>query len=328
MDEGNLGRHLSHRHPGYDKSGETYSGPVASASQPFTTVKKSQSQGKATTQVDYDHLNWLIIKWLILTSLPPSTLEEKWLVNSYKFLNPSVDLWSSGKYKAVIHEVFRTMRGDVRVSLEQVSSKVSITLDFWTSYENIAYMSITCQWINESWSFQRMLLDICRIPHPCGGAEIYHSLIKILKMYSIEGRVLSCTHDNSQNGIHASHALKEDLDGRKVGPFCYIPCAARTLNLIIEDGLKTTKPIISRVREFVLEVNGSAEISEDFIQHAAAYQEGSWKLPLDSSTRWSGSYQMLDLSRKVLIQILFKATSTVTNLSQKKEEEEEKLQLK
>lgn len=292
---GNLGRHLSNRHPGYDKSGDAVSNSIP---QPTTTViKKSQPQGKVP-HLDYDHLNWVLFKWLIVASLPPSTLEEKWLANSYKFLNPSIQLWSGESYKEVFRDVFRNMQEDVRASLDQVSSKVSITLDFWTSYEQIYYMSVTCQWIDENWSFQKMLLDICHIPQPCGGAEIYQSLVKVLKMYNIENRVLSCTHDNSQTAVHACHTLKEDLDGQKVGPFCYIPCAARTLNLIIDDGLRTTKPVISKIREFVLELNASFEMHTDFIQLTTAYQEGSWKFPLDASARWSGNYQMLDIVRK------------------------------
>ncbi|XP_022725043.1 zinc finger BED domain-containing protein DAYSLEEPER-like isoform X2 [Durio zibethinus] len=292
---GNLGRHLSNRHPGYDKTGETV---TSSAPQPTTTViKKPQSQGRAP-QVDYDHLNWLLIKWLILATLPPSTLEEKWLVNSFKFLNPSIQLWPGEKYKAVFREVFRSMREDVRVSLEQVSSKVSVTLDFWTSYEQIFYMSITCQWIDENWSFQKVLLDICQVAYPCTGSEMYNSLVKVLKMYNMENKVLSCTHDNSQNAIHACHTLKEELDGQKVGPFCYIPCAARTLSLIIDDALRTTKPVIAKVREFVQELNASLDLSEDFIQLTTAYHEGSWQFPLDASARWSGNYQMLDLVHK------------------------------
>ncbi|XP_017974031.1 PREDICTED: zinc finger BED domain-containing protein DAYSLEEPER isoform X2 [Theobroma cacao] len=293
---GNLGRHLSNRHPGYDKTGDVVT--TSSVPQPTTPViKKSQPQGRAA-QVDYDHLNWLLIKWLILASLPPSTLEEKWLANSFKFLNPSIQLWPGEKYKAVFREVFRSMREDVRVSLEQVSSKVSVTLDFWTSYEQIFYMSVTCQWIDENWSFQKVLLDICQVPYPCTGSEIYNTLFKVLKMYNIENKVLSCTHDNSQNAIHACHTLKEDLDGQKVGPFCYIPCAARTLSLIIDDALRTTKPVIAKVREFVQELNASLDISEDFIQLTTAYQEGSWQFPLDASARWSGNYQMLDLVHK------------------------------
>ncbi|XP_059643939.1 putative AC transposase isoform X3 [Cornus florida] len=292
---GNLGRHLSNRHPGYDKSGDAAA--TNHAPRPSTVVKKCNSQAQ-TPQVDLDHLNWLIIKWVILAALPPSTLEGKWLGNSFKFLNPSVQLWPGEKYRAVLLEVFRSMREDVRTILDQVSSKVSITLNFWTSYEQIIYMSITCQWIDENWSFQRVLLDICHIPSPCGGPEIYYSLLKVLKLYNIESRVLSCTHDNSPNAVHACHSLKEDIDSQKVGPFCYVPCAARTLNSIINDGLGATKPVISKIREFVLEMNSSLEISEAFIQFSTAYQEGSWKFPLDASARWSGTYQMLDVARK------------------------------
>ncbi|XP_050236337.1 putative AC transposase [Mercurialis annua] len=293
---GNLGRHLSNRHPGYDKSGDSV---TSSAPQPITIIKKTQPHaGQGKVQVDYDHLNWLLIKWLILASLPPSTLEEKWLANSFKFLNPSIQLWPGDKYKLVIREVFRSMQEDVRSSMEQVASKVSIVLDFWNSYEQLFYMSVTCQWIDENWSFQKVLLDICHIPFPCGGSEIYQCLKKVLQMYNIESRLLSCTHDNSQNAIHACHTLKEDLDGRKIGPFCYIPCAARALNLIIDDGLRTTKPVLSKIREFVLELNSSAEMAEDFVQLTTAYQEGSWKFPLETSARWSGNYQMLDLVRK------------------------------
>ena len=294
--EGNLGRHLANRHPGYDKSG----GDAVnnSAARPTAVVKKSQPQGKAN-QVDYDHLNWLLIRWLVLASLPPSTLEEKWLVNSYKFLNPSIQLWPGDRYRSVLDEVYRSMREDVRALLEQVSSKFSITLDFWASFEQISYMSVTCHWIDENWCFQKVLLDICRIPYPCGDAEIYHSLIKVLKLYNIENRVLSCTHDNSTRAMHACDTLKEDLNGRKIGPFCYIPCAAQTLNLIIDDGLRSAKQVISKIREFVIELNALSVISEDFIQLSTVYQEGTWKFPLDVSLRWSGNYQMLDLVHKV-----------------------------
>lgn len=298
--EGNLRRHLANHHPGYDKSGDAVSNP---ATQHTALVKKTQLQGKAN-QVDYDNLNWLLIKWLVTASLPLSTLEEKWLVNSFKFLNSSVQLWPSENCRSVLFEVFRSMKEEVKAYLAQVSSKFSITVDFWTSFEQIFYMSVTCQWIDENWCFQKVLLDICRIPSPYGSKEIHHYLVKVLKVYNIENRVLSCTHDNSQSAMQAFHTLKEDLDALKIGPFCYLPCAARTLSLIIDDGLSSTKSIISKIREFVIELNASSEMAEDFIQMSMAYEEGTWKFPLDVSTRWSGNYQMLDIVCKVLCSLL------------------------
>ncbi|XP_010695616.2 putative AC transposase [Beta vulgaris subsp. vulgaris] len=292
---GNLGRHLGSRHPGYDKSGEPI--PSTAPQSNLTVVKKHQLEVK-TPKFNLDHLNWLLTKWLTSSSLPPSTLEETWLLNSFKFVNPSIQIWSKEKIQGVLCEVFRSMQEDVQTVLQQASSKVAIALEFWTSYEQIYYMSATCHWIDESWTFQKVLLDVCRIPYPCGGAEIYHALLKILKMYNIAEKILACTHDNSQSAMHACHKLKEDMDGHKVGPFCYIPCAAQTLNLVIEDGLRTTKQIISKVREFVIEMNASPAIMDDFMQSTTAYQEGIWTFPLDTSARWNGHYQMMDIVRK------------------------------
>ena len=191
------------------------------------------------------------------------------------------------------------MQKDIRTTLDQVSSRVAIALEFWTSYEQLSYMNITCHWIDDNWTCQKLLLDVCRIPYPCGGSEIYHALLKVLQMYNVDNRILACTHDNSQSAIHACHELKEDMDRHKVGPFCYLPCAAQTLNMIIEEGLRTPKPIISKIREFVIEMNSSSAIMEDFMQLTTAYQESSWKFPLDVSARWNGHYQMLDIVRKV-----------------------------
>ncbi|KAG8387981.1 hypothetical protein BUALT_Bualt02G0077600 [Buddleja alternifolia] len=291
---GNLGRHLSNRHPGYDKIGDSANSP---AQQPVTVAKKPQTQVKSSP-VELDHLNWLLIKWLIVASLPTSTLTEKWLTNSFKFLNPSAELWPGEKFQTVLREVFRSMKESVRLIVEQISSKVSVTLDFWTSYEQILYMSVTCQWIDENWSFQKFLLDICHIPSPCGGSEVYYALLKVLRLYNLETKILSCTHDNSPNALHACETLKDEMDSQKVSAFCYIPCAAHTLNSVINDGLRTTKSVILKIREFVLELNSSSEISEDFVQFTTAYHEGNWEFPLDASARWSGSYQMLDIARK------------------------------
>ncbi|KAI3880976.1 hypothetical protein MKX03_007822 [Papaver bracteatum] len=286
---GNLQRHLKHRHPGeYDKMGDTVSN---SSTQLITTASKSNT-------VDLDNLNWLLLRWLMGGSFPPSALQDKWLSNSFKLVNPMVKLWSNERLQAIMREVFKSTREDVKASLQLVNSKISLTLEFWTSYEQIFYMSVTGHWIDESWSLHKVLLDISRIPYSCAGADVYRAIVKVLKIYNIGNKILSCTHDNSQKAVHACHTLKEYLDGQNSMAFCYIPCAARTLNLIIEDGLRNAKPVISKIREFVLELNTSPKISSDFKQTASAYQEGSWEFPIDVSTRWSGSYAMLDIARK------------------------------
>lgn len=219
------------------------------------------------------------------------------LIDSCKYLSPSVKLWPTGKAQEIILQVFISMKDDVKASLQPISSRLSITLDFWTSYEQIVYMSVKCHWIDENWVLQKVLLDVCRIQYPCTGSEILQVLMDVLRAFNIDSKILACTHNNSQHAIHACHELRQELESRKL-PFCYIPCAARTLKIIIEDGLENVKPVLSKIREFILETNSNQEMMEDFKHWTEVYQEGSWKLPFDHSANWNGNYNMLDVVKK------------------------------
>ncbi|OEL33962.1 putative AC9 transposase [Dichanthelium oligosanthes] len=231
------------------------------------------------------------------SSLPPCTLEDNMLIDSCKYLSSSVRLWPKEKVQEITLEVFRSMKEDVKASLQCVSSRFSVTLDFWTSYEKIVYMSVKCHWIDENWVSQKVLLDVCRIPYPCTGPEILQVLMDVLVTYNIDSRVLACTHNNSQDSINACHELGRKLESRKL-PFCYIPCAARTLKVIIEAGLENVKPILAKIREFILLTNSNQEMMGDFKHWTEVYQEGSWKLPFYHSANWSSDYSMLDVVKK------------------------------
>lgn len=221
------------------------------------------------------------------------------LIDSCKYLSSSVRLWPTEKVQEIIFEVFRSMKEDVKASLQSISSRFSVTLDFWTSYEKIVYMSVKCHWIDENWVSQKVLLDVCRIPYPSTGCEILQVLMDVLVMYNIDSRILSCTHNNSQYSIHACHELSQELESRKL-PFCYIPCASRTLKIIIEAGLENAKPILSKIHEFILHINSSQEMMEEFKHWTEVYQEGAWKLPFDQSANWNSEYNMLDVVKKVM----------------------------
>jgi hypothetical protein len=128
-------------------------------------------------------------------------------------------------------------------------------------------------------------------------------MLTVLREFNVDLKILACTHNNSQHAIHACHELRRELESRKL-PFCYIPCAARTLEIIIENGLKHVQPLLSKTREFILEINSNQEMMEDFKHWTEVYQEGSWKLPFDHSVTWNGNYNMLDVVKKVLYNTL------------------------
>ncbi|KAI4339000.1 hypothetical protein MLD38_023991 [Melastoma candidum] len=113
------------------------------------TQAQASGNPESLCWVDYDHLNWLVIEWLIAEALPISTV-EKYIMNCYRFLNPSVNIWQGEKYMAALVGVFRSMQEDVREVLWHVSSKVSITLELWNTCEKMLYVSSTGHWIDKN----------------------------------------------------------------------------------------------------------------------------------------------------------------------------------
>ncbi|KAM3345688.1 hypothetical protein ACQJBY_020276 [Aegilops geniculata] len=330
----NLGKHLNNRHPGYDQLADHHlhlqgdpaqsaisgmfsrskkpQAPVRAHSQPQTQsqaqvqVQSVQAQAKARAvraqpsakpAVDVDYVNWLLLRWLIGSSFPPSTLEDSSFVDSCRYLNPAVRLWPKEKAQEITLQVFKSMKEDVKASLQRVRSRLSISLEFWTSCEQIAYLSVKCHWIDETWVSQKLLLDVCRVRCHSTGADILRVLLAVLQDFNIDMKVLACTHNNSQHAIHACEELRRELESRKL-PFCYIPCAAKALEVIIEDGLQNVKPVLSKAREFILETNSNQEMMVDFKHWTEVYQEGPCKFPLDHSANWNGNYNVLDIVKK------------------------------
>jgi hypothetical protein len=118
--------------------------------------------------------------------------------------------------------------------------------------------------------------------------------MNVLMAFSIDSKILACTHNNNEHAIHGCNELRQELESRN------LPCAAWTLKTIIEDGLVNVKPILSKIREFIIEINSNPEMMEDFKHWTEVYQEGSWKLPFNHSANWNDDYNMLDVVKKVL----------------------------
>ncbi|KAJ4765394.1 BED zinc finger and hAT dimerization domain-containing protein [Rhynchospora pubera] len=315
---GNLGRHLNNRHPGYDQIGAevgpntTIANAASGRSQSHThSISKPQSPIQAKPQIDLDLVNWFLLKFLINACLPFSTLEDECFINSYKFLDPTAKIWPRKQAETVMLQVFQTMQEDIRALLQNVSSKISLTLDFWTSCEELLYMSVTSHWIDDTWHMHKVLLDICHIAYPCSGPKILYALTQVISSFDLDARIVSCTTNNSQQAGHACQLLMEQMDSQK-RPLFYIPCGAHALKMILEGGLVHLKPILSKIREFVIEMNSNCDVLEDFKQMVALYQEGPLKFPIDTSATWNGDFTMLNLVRK--------APNAVDNTMKKHEE--------
>lgn len=66
-----------------------------------------------------------------------------------------------------------------------MESKISITLDSWTSPSQMAFMCITAHYISQDWKQIQLVLDFVSLDGPHTGENLADALLNTLKKYHI-----------------------------------------------------------------------------------------------------------------------------------------------
>ncbi|XP_043725796.1 zinc finger BED domain-containing protein RICESLEEPER 2-like [Telopea speciosissima] len=196
-------------------------------------------------------------------------------------------------------EVFKKENHNIREAVKSFVGRVLVTTDLWTSVSNDGYMTLTTHYIDKSWVLHKRLIKFTVLTPPHTGAHICEAVGKILTEWGIEGRLFSCTVDNtSANDVFVSH-VRTNLNTKGTlvckGEFFHIRCCAHILNLIVQDGIKLIDKAVQKVRDSVKFVKSSQARKVRFAESCGQIGLNTKRgLHGDVSTRWNSTFQMLD----------------------------------
>lgn len=116
----------------------------------------------------------------------------------------------------------------------------SLTTDMWTSLGKHGYMGLTLHYINDQWKLQHLLLGIRQIAIEHTGELICKNIKQVLNDWNLPTTaILALATDNA-----ASMAVT----ARELGVQHHVPCAAHTLNLVVQDALKSVDILLEKCR--------------------------------------------------------------------------------
>src|SRR6266542_5925018 len=95
---------------------------------------------------------------------------------------------------------------------------------------------------------------------------------KILQDFSIATKALTITINNGANQVAAMRLLSNTLLQKLQVDFNVIRCGAHTIALVVNAGLMKFKPIIDKVRTFVIEIRKSPKKEQELISLAQNLQ--------------------------------------------------------
>jgi hypothetical protein len=106
---------------------------------------------------------------------------------------------------------------EAKTSLRQhlePASRVSISLDCWTSPFNASYIAINAYWINSDWELKEVLLAFSEVTGAHRGKALAEITSDTLEEFGITGKILGVTSDNAFNNDTLRTELEHLLDDK------------------------------------------------------------------------------------------------------------------
>lgn len=116
-------------------------------------------------------------------------------------------------------------------------SKLSLSLDCWTSPFNQAFMGIVASYITKDWSLENTLIGFEHLDGPHTGAELAKVVFQCAVKNGIEKRIMAITTDNASNNSTLLASIQEMIleltkeNGYFKNRVQHIPCFSHVIQL-------------------------------------------------------------------------------------------------
>lgn len=106
-----------------------------------------------------------------------------------KRLRPEVKFISADTITKDISNAFKNEQTLIQNKLQNTPSKISFTLDGWTSKNQKPFLGITAHWVGEFWDLNQITLEFHPLEGSYSGENLSKVLVKVLKEYGILTKV-------------------------------------------------------------------------------------------------------------------------------------------
>ena len=193
---------------------------------------------------------------------------------------------------SIIPQKYEEMKRKLLGELEKLKY-CALTTDIWTSRQTMGYITITCHYIDSSWSLHSVILITTNMQKDHTAESIADELKAATDEWGITQKIVAVVTDNAANIVAAVC-----LNGWK-----HVPCFAH-------DALKDD-PVLSDIskkcRDIVTYFHRSCKAAERLCEIQTRFGLECHKLINDVQTRWNSTFFMFDglLSKMKLYYTLF-----------------------
>ncbi|CAB4404665.1 unnamed protein product [Rhizophagus irregularis] len=248
-----------------------------------------------------------LIEWIVKNDLPFTCVESEDFRSMIHLLRKDAFIPSADTIKNDIISIFDESKKKINSILQNISKKISFTIDGWTSSNNVSFLGITAHLITNEWELKSFLLDFIKLNGPHSGANIKEAFLKSLSSYNIELKILGVTTDNASNNITFLQAVEDELSKKFIrfeSKDKHVRCLAHVMNLAAQQALTTLKAIEDNEPSnensggsLIHKIKAFLQQQEKFKAQCKVANISNLNVILDVRTRWNLTHDMLMRAR-------------------------------
>lgn len=264
-----------------------------------------------------------IIDWILKSKLPFRVIELpqfKRIFENLPHLNLSSALMSRTTLKRRLEERFIHQRAQLKDELASTCQTIALSLDIWTSKNNIPVLGIIGHWITAKFAYRERVLEFTELKGAHSGENIAHAVYNVLEELHIREKLLTITADNATNNeamVSELHARLCHINPQFDGLNSFIRCFAHVVNLIVRDILKQLKSSdtssahmmcdglnsgldigaetpLSRLRILAIWISRSPQRQQQWKEICNIRGLPDRRIHPDVETRWNSTFRMLE----------------------------------
>jgi hypothetical protein len=178
---------------------------------------------------DSDFARKSLVRMIVLHELPFSIVEYDGFIEFVASLNPLFKLGSRTTIKLDCMRIFEDAKFELKEIFANSISRVSLTVDMWTSNQTLGYLCVTCHWISRDWKLEKRIIKFVMMESPHNAQSMFNVILKCIQEWNIEDKLFSITLDNAKVNNSMMDLLRENLLFKK---FCHVKEDFFTLDVV------------------------------------------------------------------------------------------------
>ncbi|KAK1439665.1 hypothetical protein QVD17_05485 [Tagetes erecta] len=287
-------------HVSYDNVPRKYETVLPIACHKFDQESKiDETINQGGVKFDQERSRIDLARMIMLHDYPPSMVEHIGFKIFVKNLQPMFEFLTTSVVESDCLTIYAKERQKVFEIIRNLHGRMSLAVGFWSSPENIDYISLTANYIDDHWKYQRKVLNFLTLDSFQTEDALSDLLIKCLMDWDVDQKLFSLTLDDCFRYDSLATRIRKWLaENQPILKNCELfdtRCASHLVKSLLQDLMESIQNMTEKIRESVRFVKTSLTTQgkfDEFAQQAAINTKK--RLFLDNQMSWNSTYLMLE----------------------------------